>query len=61
MRPCKEVTQIDKFAMIFILNIDHTPAVLATTNLLATNDNGLFTPYNGKWNNVLLLALTKVP
>jgi hypothetical protein len=38
---------------ILLLTIDNTPAVLATTNLLSSNDNGLFGTDNGKWNEIL--------
>ena len=39
MRAREEVAQIDKFAVVFILDIYHAPAVLAATNLLSTNDD----------------------
>ena len=57
----EEVAQIDKFAVVFILDIYHAPAVLAATNLLPTNDDGFFAPNNGKWNNILAPGSTKVP
>jgi len=43
VRASQEIAQVHKFAVILVLDIDHTPAVLATTDLLSTNDNGLFT------------------
>jgi hypothetical protein len=35
----KEVSKVDEFAMVLILNIDNSPSVLTTTDLLATNDD----------------------
>lgn len=36
---CEEVSEVDKFAMGFILHINDSPSVLATTDLLASNNN----------------------
>lgn len=38
----KEVSEIDKFAVILILDIDYAPPVLAATNLFAIDNNALF-------------------
>jgi len=35
----EEVSEVDEFAVILILNIDNSPSVLASTDLLASNDN----------------------
>jgi hypothetical protein len=35
----KEVSEVDEFAVVLILNIDDSPSVLTTTNLLATNND----------------------
>jgi hypothetical protein len=35
----KEVSEVDEFAMVLILNIDNSPSVLTTTDLLAPNDD----------------------
>jgi hypothetical protein len=50
----QEVTQVDKLAVVLILNIDYTPAVLAATNLFASDDDGLLGANNSEWDNVLL-------
>ena len=39
VRSEEEVSQVDKFAVGFVLNIDNTPPVLAATNLLAVHDD----------------------
>jgi hypothetical protein len=49
----KEVAQIDEFAVVLVLHIDDTPTVLATTDLLATNNDGLLRANNGEWDDVL--------
>lgn len=53
MSSCKEIAQVDEFAVGFILNVDYTPAVLTAPNLLSVNDDRLFASDNGKWNYVL--------
>ena len=53
VRAGKEVSQIDEFAVILILHINHTPAVLAAANLLAVDNNCLLASDNGEWNDVL--------
>lgn len=35
----EEVSEVDEFAVVLILNVDDTPSVLATTDLLASNDD----------------------
>ncbi len=35
----KEISEVDEFAVILILDIDHSPSVLASTDLLASHDN----------------------
>ena len=35
----KEVSEVNKFAVVLILNVDDSPSVLAATNLLAPNDD----------------------
>jgi len=37
----EEVAEIDEFAMVLVFDIDDTPAVLAATDLLAANNDGL--------------------
>lgn len=49
----QEVAQVDEFAMVLVLDVDDTPAVLTTAHLLAIHDNGFLTPNNGERNDVL--------
>ena len=35
----EEVSEVDEFAVVLVLNIDDTPSVLAATDLLASNDD----------------------
>lgn len=49
----EEVAKVYEFAVGLILDIDDTPAVLATTNLLATDDDGLLRADNSEWDDVL--------
>jgi hypothetical protein len=35
----EEVSEIHKFAVILILDVDHSPSVLAATDLLASNND----------------------
>lgn len=57
--PCKEVSKIHEFAVVLILDVDDTPAVLATPNLLSIDDDVLLTSNNGKRNDVLTQWLMK--
>lgn len=36
---CEEVSEVDEFTVVLILNIDDSPSVLAASNLLATNND----------------------
>lgn len=42
----QEVAQVDELAVVLILDVDDTPAVLTATNLLAVDHNGLLTTNN---------------
>lgn len=42
----QEVAQVDEFTVVLVLDVDDTPAVLAATNLLAVDNNGLLTADN---------------
>ena len=53
----KEVAQVDKFAVMFIFDINDTPAGLPAANLLATDDDGLFAANDGEGNDVLDLSV----
>ena len=35
----EEVSQVDEFAVVLVLDIDDSPSILTTTDLLATNDD----------------------
>lgn len=56
----KEVAEVNKFAMVFVLDVDDTPSILATADLLAINHNGLFGANNSKWNETLFHSLDSV-
>jgi hypothetical protein len=49
----KEVSEVDEFAVSLVLNVDNTPAVLATADLLAVDDDVLLGSYNGEWDDFL--------
>lgn len=49
----EEVAQVHELAVVLILDVNHTPAVLTAPNLLAVDNNGLLTADNREWNNVL--------
>lgn len=53
VRPGEEVPEIDKFTVVLILDIDDAPFVLATTDLLAVNNDGLLATNNCKWDDIL--------
>lgn len=49
----QEVPQVDKFAVVLVLDIDNTPTVLSAADLLAIDNNVLLATDNGKRNDVL--------
>lgn len=49
----EEVSEVDKFAMILVFDVDDTPTVLTATDLLAINNNRFLTSNNGKGDDVL--------
>lgn len=49
----QEVTQVNKLAVILVLDIDDTPSVLTAANLLAVDDDRLLGADDGKGNEVL--------
>lgn len=49
----EEVAEVDEFGVVFIFDVDHSPAVLAATNLLPIDDNILLAPDNREWNDIL--------
>lgn len=52
MSSSEEVPQIDEFAMVFILNIDHTPSILTAADLLAIHDDRLLAADNCEGNDL---------
>lgn len=56
VRPGQEIAQVDEFAVVFIFDVDHTPAVLAAANLLSANNDGLLATDNSKRDNVLRIT-----
>lgn len=53
MCPCKEVPEVDEFTVVFVLHVDHSPAVLASADLLAIDDDGFFASDDGEGNDIL--------
>jgi hypothetical protein len=49
----EEVAKVHKFTVVLILDIDDTPAVLATTDLLASDDDRLLRTDNSEWDDIL--------
>ena len=56
----EEVSEVDEFTVVLVFDIDDTPAVLATANLLAIDDDGLFGANNGKGDKTLGHELVRV-
>ncbi len=53
MSPQEEVSEIHKFAVVLVLNIDDAPPVLAAADLLAVDNDGLFGSNDGEGNQTL--------
>lgn len=49
----QEVAQVDELAVVLVLNVDHTPAVLTAADLLAIDDDGLLTADDREGDDVL--------
>lgn len=49
----EEVSEVDEFAVVLVLDVDDTPAVLASANLLAVDNDGLFGADNGEGDKTL--------
>lgn len=56
--PQEEVTQVDELAVLLILDVDHTPSVLATSDLLAVDNDVLLGADNGERDQALLLLVS---
>lgn len=57
----EEVTQVNKFAVALVLDVNHTPTVLASANLLAIDDDSLLTSDNGEGNDFLYRTSASCP
>ena len=49
----EEVAEIDEFAVVFIFNVYHAPAVLTTADLLSNDNDRFLTADNSKRNDIL--------
>jgi hypothetical protein len=49
----EEVAEVDELAVSLVLDVDHAPAVLATADLLAVDDDGLLTADDGEGDDLL--------
>jgi hypothetical protein len=52
-KPEEEVPEVDELAMALVLDIDNTPAVLATANGLTVDNDGAVRADNSKGNHAL--------
>lgn len=53
----EEVSEVDEFTVVLILNVDDSPSVLAAANLLASNNDRLLRTNNREWDDVLNMTL----
>lgn len=53
----KEVSEVDEFTVVLVLNVNDTPAVLATANLLTIDNDGLFRADDSEWDETLDLVV----
>lgn len=51
--PEQEVPQVDELAVILVLNVDDTPPVLTTPDLVAVDDDRLLRPNDGERDQIL--------
>ena len=49
----QEVAEVDEFAVVLVLDVDNAPPVLAATDLLAVDDDGLFRADDGEGDEAL--------
>ena len=54
MCPQQEVTRVDEFAVVLILDVDDAPSVLAAADLLAIDDDALLGANDSEGNVVLV-------
>lgn len=53
----QKVPQVDEFAVVLILDVDDAPPVLASADLLAIDNDGLFRANNRKGDQILRCGL----
>ena len=53
----EEVSKVDELAMVLVFDIDDAPSILATSDLLAIDDDGLLAPNDRKRDHVLDLTI----
>lgn len=49
----EEVSEVDEFAVVLVLDVDDAPAVLAATDLLAVDNDALFGTDDGEGDEAL--------
>lgn len=54
--PREEISQIDKFAMPLIFNVDHTPSVLPSADRLAVDNDTSLRSDNCEWEHFLRVS-----
>lgn len=52
-QPCKEVAEVHKFTVVSVLDVDHSPAVLAPTDRFTIDEHVVLRTDNSKRNNFL--------
>ena len=58
MSPSEEVAERDEFAVVFVLNVDHTPSVLAASNRSPSDDNRVLGSDHRKRDEVLDVGIS---
>ena len=59
MSACEEVAKRHEFAVLLVLDINDSPAVLTTAHLLASDDDVLFRTHDGERDHVLDLRILR--
>ena len=55
----KKVSQMDEFALVLVLDVDDTPSVLATSDLLAVDNDRFLGTNNGERYETLLRLMSE--
>lgn len=53
----QEVPEVNKLALVLVLDVNNAPPVLATADLFAVNNDGLLGANDSKWNQALYKEL----